>query len=80
MKVTNYKIVSAIHPDDLNPQVTELIAEGWEPYGAPLCPSSGPFAQAMIKPVVKPPKNLEEVEPHLARRRRLFFRSESGND
>jgi len=54
MKVLDYEFLSAGHPDDLTPQVKALIQEGWEPYGAPVCPNSGPFAQAMVRPLPKP--------------------------
>jgi len=62
MKVTHYMMVSAGHPDDLNPQIARMVDEGWEPYGSPLCPTGGPFAQAMVKPVVKLPKVLEDED------------------
>jgi len=72
MKVTHYLMVSADHPDDLNSQIPRLIDEGWEPYGAPICPSNGPFAQAMVKPVVKVPTALEDDGGPPVRKRAFF--------
>lgn len=64
MKVTGYKLVSAQDPDQLNPVIAQLIDDGWEPYGSPLCQHGGLIIQGMIKPVIRPPKGIEvEEEP-----------------
>jgi len=49
MKIVEYKMAWAQHPTDLERRVNILLKDGYEVFGSPQCPSSGPFTQCMVK-------------------------------
>ncbi|HDT0812519.1 TPA: DUF1737 domain-containing protein [Enterobacter ludwigii] len=50
MAYTNYKVVVGANADELTEQVTEAIADGFQPFGPPLMQwGSFSLAQAVVK-------------------------------
>lgn len=49
MFIIDYKTVAGYSEEELDQNVKELIAQGWQPYGSPYEDSSETYLQAMVK-------------------------------
>lgn len=53
MKVTEYNLLSARNPADMNAFVADAIANGWQPIAGVAVTPDGLFAQIMVKTPVE---------------------------